>query len=120
MRNFLCAAVVLATAGSAASAATEQDFLLTTTGNLGNLCGAPANVAAIHMCQGYLVGVNHMHGAIYGTLQRGIYCIPEGTSATRDSIARDFSAWVAANPDKASLPARTGLLEWAATAFPCN
>jgi hypothetical protein len=114
------AAALLALSSSVAWAADTEDFVLDSAGDLADLCSNPGEVAAIHMCQGYLAGVNHMHAAMAAAVGAGVYCIPQDGSVTRNSAARDFAAWVAATPEVASMPARDGLLEWARQTYPCK
>ncbi len=120
MKRLITAAALAVAAAAPASAAEDANFLLQTAADLGALCGAPAEPAAIHMCQGYLVGVHQMHQAIDQALGVKVYCIPDDGSVTRDTAARDFAAWVAATPDAGAMPARDGLLTWARTTFPCK
>lgn len=114
------AALLLAAMALPAAAAEEEDFLLESAGDLADICDEPDNAAAIHMCHGYLVGVNQMHAAIVEALGVEVYCIQPGETVTRNSVAADFSAWVAANPDMANLSAREGLLTWARQTHPCS
>jgi hypothetical protein len=120
MKWLILAAPVLVAVPSAASAVEQSDYLLKTAGNLAALCGAPDNMAAIHMCEGYLVGVNQMYAAISEALDGKIYCLPDDGTVTRDGVARDFSKWIAATPAAATMPARDGLLEWARMTYPCK
>ena len=120
MNRLTLAALLLAAFALPAAASEKEDYLLQTAGDLADLCDEPENPAAIQMCEGYLVGVNQMHAAIVDALGVKVYCIPQDGSVTRDSVAADFSAWVKASPDKASLSAREGLLTWARQAYPCK
>lgn len=113
-------AAVLAALSLPAAASEEEDYLLETAGDLADLCDEPENASAIHMCQGYIVGVHQMHQAIDAALDVEVYCIPENAGVTRNTVMADFSAWVKANPDKAELSAREGLLTWARQTYPCN
>lgn len=120
MKTRITAAVLFALAAMSADAAEEADFRLETAANLARLCGAPSDPSAIHMCQGYLLGVHHMHHALDAALGVKVYCLPADGGVTRDTAARDFAAWVAANPDAGAMPAREGLLRWAQVTFPCQ
>lgn len=120
----LFAAAVTATG---ALAAEEEDFMIDDTGDLGVLCGTPADhpryASAIHMCQGYLLGAHHFHTAMAaaGSAEEpGIYCVPTTGAPSRDEAIAEFSAWVASQPDVAALPAIEGLMRWAKVRFPCN
>jgi len=110
-----------------AFAADEEDFIIDTTGDLAALCGAQpgtANyVAAIHMCQGYMIGVHHFHEALAAEIDEDVYCEPEPNSAdapARDQVTAMFVDWVAANPSVASTEALDGFLRWANATFPCT
>jgi hypothetical protein len=113
-------AAVLAALSLPAAAAEEEDYLLETAGDLADLCDEPENASAIHMCQGYIVGVHQMHAAISASLGVSVYCFPENAAVSRNAVMADFSAWVKAHPDMADLSAREGLLTWARQTYPCN
>jgi hypothetical protein len=119
MRTALFMATALLVAGPA-MAVEEEDYLLQTAGDLAALCGAPEDVSAIHMCQGFLVGANRVFAAVGQALGDPLYCLPTDGSASRDTAARDFAAWVAATPDAASMSSSDGLLRWARTTYPCT
>lgn len=120
MRRIACLAAILAALSLPAIAAEEDDYLLETAGDLADLCDEPDNASAIHMCQGYILGVHHMHVAIDAALDVEVYCFPENSGVTRNAVMADFSAWVKATPDAADLSAREGLLTWARETYPCN
>lgn len=113
-------AAILAALSLPAAAAEEDDYLIESAEDLADICDEPENVSAIHLCQGYLVGVNQMHEAIVASLGVRVYCIPEGAGVTRNTVAADFSAWVQAHPDMADMSAREALLTWARQTYPCN
>jgi hypothetical protein len=111
---------ILAALSLPAVAAEEDDYLIESGEDLADICDEPGNAAAIHMCQGYLIGVHQMHAAIVEALGVEVYCIPADAGVTRTKVAADFSAWVAANPAMADLSAREALLTWARQTYPCN
>jgi len=111
--------VSLATAGCV-SAAEVDDCQLKSAADLADLCAATEDTAAIHMCQGFLVGVHQMHQAIADSIGNGVYCLPNDGSVTRNSAQADCVAWLRANPGKGNMTARDGLLEWASTTYPCG
>ena len=119
MKRLACLAAVLAALSLPAAASEDDDYVLETAGDLADLCDEPENPSAIHMCQGFLVGVHQMHGAIVDAVGVKVYCIPQDGTVTRNSVAADFSAWVHASPERESLSAREGLLTWAHQAYPC-
>ncbi len=120
MRKALFAAATLALLAGPAAAADSEDYLLTTAGDLADLCAAPEDASAIHMCEGFLVGAHRVFDAIGDSLDDPLYCLPADGSVSRDSVARDFAAWVAATPDTAAMSAIDGLLKWARTTYPCG
>jgi hypothetical protein len=123
MRHLLIAALMVAPA-IGAGATEESDFVLDNAGDLADVCATPTDsplyMAAIHMCQGYIMGVHHFHTALALELGDDIYCPPPPErSQTRNEITGAFVAWVADNPDIRSSEALDGLLSWAAAAYPC-
>ena len=77
--SFRCLAFSLLLAAPFAHAADDEAFQLRTAGDLARLCAVPADdprhSAAVHMCQGYLVGVHHLHtAAIEPSETGGFYC----------------------------------------------
>lgn len=121
MRHTLCAGLLAALVALPAGAADqESDYLINTGDDLADLCSAPEDVAAIHMCHGYLVGVNQMHTGIAAAWDVDIYCIPENTPMTRNQFATDFAQWVHANDQRGQMPARRALLTFASQVFPCS
>lgn len=103
-----------------AQSAEEANFNLATAGDLAVLCGAPEDPAAIHMCQGFLVGVHRTQQAMAVAMDTKFYCIPADGSVTRDSAAADFSGWVGATADVASMTPQEALIMWAKTSYPCK
>jgi len=120
VRSILLAVPLLAAAPSTANAVERGDFLLENAKQLGALCGAAADIAAIHMCEGFLVGVHRTLQSIENALGQHFYCIPPGANVTRDSAARDFAAWAATTPAAATMPPVDGALQWASHAYPCH
>jgi Rap1a immunity proteins len=126
MMNYvsLIVAVLGCAAAGAAAAQEDEDFFVQTAGDLAGLCavdpGEARYAAAIHMCQGFLVGVHQFHTAMHADGSQGIYCLPESNPPTRNEAAEGFSAWVMQTPDVVGLPAVEGLVRWAAARFPCE
>lgn len=119
------AALGMAMLSSHAMAADEKNFLIDTTGDLAALCGAssdnPNYSAAIHMCQGYIIGIAHFHHALAAELKEDVYCLPEGDARpSRNQATAMFVEWAGSNPDSAGTEALEGVLSWAAAAFPCK
>ncbi|MFO1429458.1 MAG: Rap1a/Tai family immunity protein [Candidatus Competibacteraceae bacterium] len=118
-------ATALATvlAAGTATAVTEQNFLLKTTGDLAALCGVskddPDAIAAIHFCHGYALGLDH-YGAATGRVFRDkLYCIPEGTTVTRNQFIEMFVKWATDHPQYMSEPPFDGLIRFAMDTWPC-
>jgi len=108
-----------------AAAVDESPFLVRTAGDLATLCSATANstngTAAIHMCEGYIVGVHQLHTAMMSKSKSGgLYCVPQKGVPSRNEVAVEFARWVRSSPGIASLPAVEGLMRWAASRFPCS
>lgn len=122
----LTAAVsVAATLSTGAGAAEPEAFLIDTAGDLARLCSAPPEhpnyQAAIHMCHGYLVGVHHFHTAFAAAFDGGLYCIERvEPRPTRDAVAAAWVAWLRQTPGASEKEALTALIEWAASAYPCE
>ena len=116
-------ALALALAAPAAHAADDAAFQLRNAGDLARLCAVgaddPRHPAAVHMCQGYVVGVHHLHAAALEPSETGgLYCLPD-PPPSRDEAAAAFVEWVGATPGVGDLPAVEGLMRWAASAYPC-
>ena len=119
MRTALFTAAALLLAGPAPGADTD-DYLLTTAGDLAALCGAPTDVSAIHMCHGFLVGAHRVFETVGQALGSPLYCLPADGSVSRDTVARDFAAWLATTPEAVSMSPSDGLLQWVRTTYPCR
>jgi hypothetical protein len=88
--------------GLAGAAVTDEDFVLTTTQNLVNLCSVspsdPRAKEAIQMCEGYILGAYHYYLATNsGKYDMRLVCMPNPTP-TRDQVAAMFVEWAKANP----------------------
>lgn len=113
----LALAGAIAAPGAASAAATVKDFELGSAAALGALCADRANPAAIHMCQGFLLGVNNVHDVLVETF----YCLPPNGSVTRDAAAAAFASWAASKGAEAqTMTALDGLVTWAMETYPCN
>ena len=110
-------------AGTVSAAVTEQNFLLNTTGDLVALCGVnkddPNAIAAIHFCHGYALGLDHYGAATDRVFRNKLYCIPEGTTVTRNQFIEMFVKWAADNPQYMSELPFDGLLRFAMSIWPC-
>lgn len=120
VRSLLLAVGAFLASEPSAGAVDRKDFLLENAGQLGALCEANTNVAAIHMCEGFFVGVHRMYVSVADALGAHLYCVPTDGSVTRDTVARDFAAWVRATPSAATMPPAEGALRWASVTYPCR
>ncbi|MEM6972663.1 MAG: Rap1a/Tai family immunity protein [Pseudomonadota bacterium] len=119
------ALIVLGSTGGGAMAADEQHFMIDTAADLARLCASPSvspnHDAAIHMCQGYIVGVHHFHEALAAEMNEGIYCVAGiDPLPSRDVVMAAFVSWVDANPEMAEREAMDALLTFAAENYPCS
>ena len=88
-------------AGLAGAAVTDEDFVLSTTRNLVNLCSVSADDSrakeAIQMCEGYMLGAYHFYLATNsGKSDMRLACLPNPTP-TRNETAAMFVEWARAN-----------------------
>jgi Rap1a immunity proteins len=86
----------------AGAAVTDEDFVLSTTQNLVNLCSVPASdpraKEAIQMCEGYMLGAYHYYLATNsGKNDMRLVCLPNPTPS-RNQVAAMFVEWAKANP----------------------
>jgi len=86
---------------AAAAAATENDFLVHTTADIVDLCSVtpsdPLYTAAVHFCQGYLIGAFQYHLEASEALGLGKICLP-APPPTRNEGIQMFIAWTRQNP----------------------
>jgi hypothetical protein len=90
--------------GLAGAAVTDEDFVLSTTQNLVNLCSVSANdpraKEAIQMCEGFMLGAYHFYLATNtGKADRGdmhLVCMPNPTPS-RNEVAAMFVEWAKTN-----------------------
>jgi len=111
-------------ASPAGAAVTTDNFLLRTTHDLVELCGAPRGdplfSSAIHLCHGFLVGVYQYHEALTsGRAEPPIICVQVGRELTRDDAAQLFVAWARERPQLMNERPVEGLMRWAVEAWPC-
>ena len=118
-------ALTAATSGAAAQV-TQDNFLLSTTGDLVALCGAgqndPLYTAAVNFCQGFAVGTYRMleiEEAASRTKRKSV-CIDEDPTVTRNSAIAGFVTWAANKPDVLAARPGDGLTEYLLNAFSCK
>jgi hypothetical protein len=114
-----------AAASPASAVVTGENFLLRTTADLVALCdakqGDPQGVAAIHECQGFLLGVYQYHEAINaGRNARPIFCMPAEGAPNRDAAAQMFVAWSRTHPQNMGDRPVDGLTRFAVDTWPCR
>ena len=118
------AAALLIAAGAASAQVTEKHFLLRTTGDFVALCGVsrddPNAIAAIHFCEGYLLGLDHFAEVTGQPFRGALYCPPEGLKMSRDEVVARLVAWHRRNPGPASEGPFDGIVRWAAATWPCK
>jgi hypothetical protein len=119
----LIAACALARPADATVSA--DNFLLRTTDDLAALCGAqpndPRGVAAIHECEGFLVGVYRYHEALTtgpGALPR-MFCVPQEGAPSRDAAVQMFVDWLRSHPQYTNEQPVDGVFRWAVDTWPC-
>jgi hypothetical protein len=113
--------------GLAGAAVTDEDFVLSTTQNLVNLCSVSASdpraKEAIQMCEGYMLGAYHFYLATNtGKGDRGdmrLVCMPSPTP-TRDQVAAMFVEWAKANPQYMKEPPVDSEFRFMSARWPCK
>jgi Rap1a immunity proteins len=106
------------------AAVIDEDFEVTKTANLVNLCTASADDPryreAIHFCHGYLVGAVHYYRAQEtGSPGSKFLCVPEPKPTRNETINR-FVTWVQQHPEyKDELPVETEF-RFLIEMWPCN
>jgi hypothetical protein len=117
------AALVFAAAAANAQVA-EKNFVLRTTGDLVALCGATRNdpnaIAAIHFCEGYLLGLDHFAEVTGRPFRGSLYCPPANLDLTRDQVVAMLVTWHRRNPGPAAEAPFDGVVRWAAATWPCK
>lgn len=96
---------LLSTSANAATdegVADKEDFLVTTTSDLLDLCTVPEQSAlkeeAVHFCYGYLVGAYHYYKATAsGPGAEQLVCLPE-PPPSREAAISMFIEWAKAHP----------------------
>lgn len=121
----LTGAVALTLAAGAAHAqVTEKNFVLRTTSDLVALCGVTRNdpnaIAAIHFCEGYLLGLDHFAEVTGRPFRGSLYCPPAKLDLTRDQVVAMLVSWHRRNPGPAAEAPFDGIVRWAAATWPCK
>lgn len=100
---------------------TTENFLLRNTADLISLCNAqpndPNRIAAIHFCQGFILGIRHYDDASEATLQSSLYCHKE--RSTRNEVVALYVKYHLDNPQYQSESAIDGVIRAAMATWPC-
>lgn len=119
---FVCAVVFYSM--SARADIKAENFLLKTTADLIALCSADGkgkdDVAAIHFCHGYLVGLTQFHAVVNKIFEGKIYCVNDENRPSRNDAIAMFLKWGKSNTQFHNELPLNGLLKWAAEAYPCS
>ena len=107
--------------GSPQSPVTTDNFLLRNTADLVSLCSAqaedPNRIAAIHFCEGFILGVRHYDDVSAASLQSRFYCHPE--RSTRDEAVRLYVKYHREHPEFQGESAIDGVIRAAMALWPC-
>ena len=111
-------------AGLAGAAVTDEDFVLSTTRNLLNLCTVSADdpraKEAIQMCEGYMLGAYHFYLATNsGKDSMKVVCLPNPTP-TRNETAAMFVEWARANSQYMNEAPVDSEFRFLSTKWPCK
>lgn len=103
---------------------TAENFLLKTTADLIALCSVDGkgkdDVAAIHFCHGYLVGLTQFHAVVNKLFEGKIYCVNDKNRPSRNDAIAMFVKWGKSNAQYHKELPLNGLLRWAGEAYPCD
>lgn len=120
----LSAWLMAGTLAAPALATGKDDFEATTAQQLANLCRTqpddPDYVAAIHFCEGFMVGAYRYHrAALDGPGARSVICLPEA-APSRDEAAAGFVAWLDGHPQYRTANAVETQFKWLTETWPCR
>jgi hypothetical protein len=107
------------------AAVQTDDFLVTTTAQLLNLCTAaqtdPMAVPALNFCHGFAVGVARVlqEEDAANPNAKAMFCLPP-SGVDRNHALSEFVQWASADPSRMSLPATDGIAEFLAAYYPCS
>lgn len=106
---------------SVTSPVTADNFLLRTTADLVSLCNVrpddPNRIAAIHFCEGFILGIRHYDDVSQTAMKDTLYC--QDQRVTRDQGAALFVQWHLANPQYGKEAPLDGVVRWAMAQWPC-
>ncbi|MGD9763315.1 MAG: Rap1a/Tai family immunity protein [Candidatus Binatia bacterium] len=117
-----CASLVLGS-GSAATAVTREDFLVTSAQDLIDVCSVPEtdpmHERATSFCHGFVTGVVRYHDAMTADPRTDLFCPPE-PQPTRQDVIQKFVAWGKAHPQYAGEQPVDALFKFLVDAYPCT
>jgi hypothetical protein len=104
-------------------AATQDDFLMRSTGDLVDLCAAPQSdpmyTAAVNFCHGFALGVFRVLQEEDAARKAGhLFCLPETTPTRSEAIAR-FVQWAQADQSRSALSPADGIATYLSQQFSC-
>ena len=122
LRTLVLAGLLLP--GLAAAAVTNEDFVLSSTQNLLNLCSVSPSDSrakeAIQMCEGFMLGAYHYYLATNaGKFDMRLVCLPNPTPS-RDQVAAMFVEWAKANPQYMKEPPVDSEFRFMSSRWPCK
>ena len=124
LKSFVAAATLCLASVAATADVTEENFVLRTAGDLLALCsvsqGDPNQIAAIHFCHGYMLGLDHYGEATGRVFRHRLYCPPEDLKLTRDEAVAMFVVWLRQNRQYVSDTPIDGLIRWSMATWPCE
>jgi Rap1a immunity proteins len=104
-------------------AATEANFGARTTGDLVELCAAPADsalgTAADNFCEGFVEGAVTVELENMAAMRgRKFFCLPN-PPPSRSEAVNEFVAWARAAPDRLTQASTDGLFKFLIERYPC-
>ncbi len=125
-RKLICVifSVFLLIPALASAAAQQQDFIVDSTDDIIDLCTTapddPLYTAAIHFCQGYLVGAYAYHSAANsGPEGDRLVCLPD-PAPSRNAVADMYVQWAKAHPEQMKEAPVDTLFMFLAEKWPCK
>jgi hypothetical protein len=123
-RSLSLAALLALQPLAAQAAVSPNDFFVTTTADLVDLCSVGASdemhTAAIHFCHGFVAGAYQFYVAERGVAGAPqLYCLPN-PPPTRDQAISMFVAWARSNPQYMSDLPVNSLMRFATATWPCK
>ena len=80
----------------------------------------PSDVAAIHFCEGFIVGAYRYHEAEQlGPRGSRLFCLPTA-GVTRDQVVQMFVQWANKNPQYMNERPVDSLVRFAVATWPCG